>query len=91
MQTIGSGSGIFGSIKAKDLSRAGQRIGVDLKLKPTSEDGYEDRPVTTVRGVIAKRLLQSKQVSACNTPSPHFLLAIHICILKYCRPYHIIT
>lgn len=71
LSTIGQGSGIFGAIVAKDLSkaRAAQPIGVSQSIPG---DGYEDRPISNVRNVIAKRLLQSKQTI------PHYYLTVDL-------------
>lgn len=60
LQSVGQGSGMFGSIKASDLkggAPASKAVGGAQSSAP-----YTDIPVTNIRGVIAKRLLQSKQV-----------------------------
>lgn len=71
LSTVGQGSGIFGSIVAKDLSkaRAAQPVSVSQSIPG---DGYEDRPISSVRNVIAKRLLQSKQTI------PHYYLTVDL-------------
>lgn len=65
VQSIGSGSGLFGSITSADLSKA-SKVGAAAPsvsaAKPSADGAYADLPVSAVRGVIAKRLLQSKQV-----------------------------
>jgi len=62
-QTIGKGSGIFGSIKASDLE--GFSGGVTTTVAAASglsSSSYSDSPISNIRNVIAKRLIQSKQV-----------------------------
>lgn len=71
-QTIGQGSGIFGSIVAKDLSKAKVAQPITASASPsTPGEFYEDRAISNVRNVIAKRLLESKQVGRNFFPS-HF-------------------
>ncbi|XP_067623523.1 dihydrolipoyllysine-residue acetyltransferase component of pyruvate dehydrogenase complex, mitochondrial isoform X1 [Eurosta solidaginis] len=57
----GKGTGIFGSIKSTDLAgiAAAPAAGAPGAIVP--QGGYIDIPVTNVRGVIAKRLKESKQ------------------------------
>ncbi|XP_051175324.1 dihydrolipoyllysine-residue acetyltransferase component of pyruvate dehydrogenase complex, mitochondrial isoform X2 [Leptopilina boulardi] len=62
-----TGSGLFGSIKAKDLEGA-SAAGVGTSMTP----GGVDIPVSNIRGVIAKRLLESKQTI------PHYYLQMDI-------------
>lgn len=54
---------MFGSIKSADLDKASiansQKTAV---VDGTRGDGFVDKPVTNVRKIIAKRLLESKQV-----------------------------
>ncbi|XP_057326354.1 dihydrolipoyllysine-residue acetyltransferase component of pyruvate dehydrogenase complex, mitochondrial [Microplitis mediator] len=59
------GSGLFGSITSKDLEGAASMAG-------TASAGGVDIPVSNVRGVIAKRLLESKQTI------PHYYLTIDV-------------
>lgn len=64
------GSGLYGSITSKDLDGAslastGMPIG-------TAFGGGIDIPVSNIRGVIAKRLLESKQTI------PHYYLTVEI-------------
>uniref|UniRef100_A0A0K8TSU4 dihydrolipoyllysine-residue acetyltransferase n=1 Tax=Tabanus bromius TaxID=304241 RepID=A0A0K8TSU4_TABBR len=67
----GRGSGIYGSITSKDLA--------DMKAAPAeaaaaaprpAPGGHVDIPVSNIRGVIAKRLLESKQ------SIPHYYLTV---------------
>lgn len=62
-----TGSGLFGSIKAKDLEGA-SAAGVGVAMSA----GGGDIPVSSIRGVIAKRLLESKQTI------PHYYLQMDI-------------
>lgn len=58
MQSIGQGSGFGGSVTSKDLSKAPSG-----GARPSAGGApFIDIPVSGVRGIIAKRLLQSKQV-----------------------------
>ncbi|KAG8037682.1 hypothetical protein G9C98_005893 [Cotesia typhae] len=61
------GTGLFGSITAKDLEGAGPAMSAG-----TAHAGGMDIPVSNVRGVIAKRLLESKQTI------PHYYLTIDV-------------
>ncbi|KAH0567136.1 dihydrolipoyllysine-residue acetyltransferase component of pyruvate dehydrogenase complex, mitochondrial [Cotesia glomerata] len=61
------GTGLFGSITAKDLGGAGPAMSAG-----TAHAGGMDIPVSNVRGVIAKRLLESKQTI------PHYYLTIDV-------------
>lgn len=67
LQNLGSGSGFSGSITAKDLSMAGPMTAAAPGVAVASGVGSSsvDIPISGVRGVIAKRLLQSKQVLTC--------------------------
>lgn len=59
----GKGSGIYGSIKSSDLAgmaAAGPAVGAHA-APAAPQGGYIDIPVSNVRGVIAKRLKESKQ------------------------------
>lgn len=49
---------MFGSVTSKDIAKA---IAAGPIAKPTAP--FADKKVSSIRGVIAKRLLQSKQVS----------------------------
>lgn len=72
----GKGSGLFGSLTSKDLSQlqssaaapAAQATAGPTKVPAGS--AYIDIPVTNIRGVIAKRLLESK------TTIPHYYLTV---------------
>ncbi|XP_066593341.1 dihydrolipoyllysine-residue acetyltransferase component of pyruvate dehydrogenase complex, mitochondrial [Prorops nasuta] len=71
------GSGLFGSIKAKDLDGAVARVGAPaagVGASAYAPSGAEstDIPVSSIRGVIAKRLLESKLTI------PHYYLSIDI-------------
>lgn len=72
LKTVGIGSGIFGSIKSKDLSKATKKLSATDTVKPPMGDSYNDYAVSTVRNVIAKRLLLSKQTI------PHYYLNIDL-------------
>lgn len=72
LQSIGKGSGIYGSITSQDLSRAGT-AGMGAPSPVAGLAGtYEDIPMSNIRSVIAKRLLQSKQTI------PHYYLSVDI-------------
>lgn len=60
------GSGLYGSVTAKDLEGAGPA----MAMGSASTGG--DIPVSNIRGVIAKRLLESKQTI------PHYYLTVDI-------------
>lgn len=61
----GKGSGIYGSIKSSDLAgmaAAAPVVGAHAVGSPAvPQGGYIDIPVSNIRGVIAKRLKESKQ------------------------------
>lgn len=63
-QSVAGGSGIFGSIKAQDLSKAAAEIVSAVSSSVASGAAYVDKQVSNIRAVIAKRLLQSKQVNS---------------------------
>ncbi|KAF7989738.1 hypothetical protein HCN44_008412 [Aphidius gifuensis] len=63
------GSGLFGSITSKDLEGASPATAGSIG---TAFSGGVDMPVSNIRGVIAKRLLESKQTI------PHYYLTIDI-------------
>lgn len=70
----GRGSGLYGSLTSKDLSEMGSAAaspsaGAQAHSFPAGA-AYVDIPVSNVRGVIAKRLLESK-----NT-IPHYYLTV---------------
>ncbi|XP_066993208.1 dihydrolipoyllysine-residue acetyltransferase component of pyruvate dehydrogenase complex, mitochondrial [Anabrus simplex] len=76
LSDIGKGSGVYGSITARDLegvapsaapSAAGPAV-VAGKAAPAPGAAYTDQAVSNIRAVIAKRLLQSKQTI------PHYYL-----------------
>ncbi|XP_034935962.1 dihydrolipoyllysine-residue acetyltransferase component of pyruvate dehydrogenase complex, mitochondrial [Chelonus insularis] len=61
------GSGLYGSITSKDLQGAGPAMAMGSAF-----GGAVDMPVSNIRGVIAKRLLESKQTV------PHYYLTIDV-------------
>lgn len=66
LQSIGQGTGLFGSIKSSDLTKASATSAVKSKQPVAAGvqgDGFLDRPVSNVRKIIAQRLLESKQVN----------------------------
>lgn len=66
---------MFGSITAADLSRASAASGPAAVSMPAGAS-YMDTPVSNIRGVIAKRLMQSKQTI------PHYYLSVDINVDK---------
>ncbi|XP_026681992.1 uncharacterized protein LOC103512808 [Diaphorina citri] len=79
LSSIGAGSGLFGSITSADLSKASKAGAVaapSKSAKPTANGPFTDLPVSGVRGVIAKRLLQSKQTI------PHYYLNVDVRLNK---------
>lgn len=67
----GSGSGLYGSLTSKDLdglSSAGSGVSAAPVMQPGA--AFVDIPVSNVRGVIAKRLLESKN------NIPHYYLTV---------------
>ncbi|XP_053960140.1 dihydrolipoyllysine-residue acetyltransferase component of pyruvate dehydrogenase complex, mitochondrial isoform X1 [Anastrepha ludens] len=57
----GKGSGIYGSIKSTDLAGMAAAGPAAPSAVAAPQGGYIDIPVSNVRGVIAKRLKESKQ------------------------------
>lgn len=73
----GRGSGMFGSLTSKDLAgmqAAGAPEARASAAAPSIPSGaaYVDIPVSNIRGVIAKRLLESK------TTIPHYYLTVDV-------------
>ncbi|KAF5285809.1 hypothetical protein FQA39_LY04270 [Lamprigera yunnana] len=78
----GQGTGLFGSITSSDLDKftpvpagAAASPSITPSSKPTefpSSQSYVDIPLTTMREVIAKRLLESKQTV------PHYYVTVEI-------------
>lgn len=66
----GRGSGVFGSIKSQDLAGMQAEAPAAAKAAVAPQGGYIDIPVSNVRAVIAKRLLESK------TTIPHYYLTV---------------
>lgn len=70
----GRGSGLYGSLTSKDLSGmdSGSAPSAATHVAPVMQPGaaYVDIPVSNVRGVIAKRLLESKN------NIPHYYLTV---------------
>lgn len=78
MLLIGKGSGLFGSITSDDLGKLDSQAAPSAAAAPQPAAGaaYVDIPVTNIRGVIAKRLLQSKQ------NIPHYYLTVDVNVDK---------
>lgn len=74
----GKGSGIFGSIKSGDLAgMSADTAGAGVAISgPTGPGSYVDIPVSNIRGVIAKRLLESKQ------QIPHYYVTVQCSVDK---------
>ena len=90
LASVSGGSGFEGSITAKDLDKVSvapkpvavvppTTPSVAAPIQATAGQKYTDLPVTNIRGVIAKRLLQSKQ------SIPHYYLTViyNNCALEY--------
>ncbi|CAG7718067.1 unnamed protein product [Allacma fusca] len=73
LTSISQGSGFLGSVTAKDLdsAKASAKSG-SRAAAPPSGASSQDIPISNIRGVIAKRLLQSKQ------SIPHYYLTSEI-------------
>lgn len=78
LESIAKGTGLYGSITAKDLDSA---KAAPASAPPVSKgapgappQNFVDIPLTNMRAVIAKRLLESKQTI------PHYYLSIDICV-----------
>lgn len=75
----GRGSGVFGSIKSQDLaglSSGPATVGAPADAPRAPQGGYMDIPVSNIRGVIAKRLKESKQ------QIPHYYVSVECNIDK---------
>ncbi|XP_050435778.1 dihydrolipoyllysine-residue acetyltransferase component of pyruvate dehydrogenase complex, mitochondrial-like [Adelges cooleyi] len=75
LNSIGQGTGLFGSIKSSDLTKASATSAVKSKQPVAAGvqgDGFLDRPVSNVRKIIAQRLLESKQ------NIPHYYLTVDL-------------
>jgi pyruvate dehydrogenase E2 component (dihydrolipoamide acetyltransferase) len=72
LSSIAQGSGLFGSIKATDLDKASITSVKTSAADGIYGDGFVDKPVTNVRTIIAKRLLESKQTI------PHYYLTVDL-------------
>ncbi|KAI8121903.1 mitochondrial, Dihydrolipoyllysine-residue acetyltransferase [Lucilia cuprina] len=66
----GRGSGVHGSIKSSDLAGMSAAAPAAAATVTAPQGGYIDIPVSNVRGVIAKRLLESKQ------QIPHYYVTV---------------
>ncbi|XP_033334918.2 dihydrolipoamide S-acetyltransferase muc isoform X3 [Megalopta genalis] len=66
------GSGLYGSITSKDLAGAGPAIAGIQPGMAMGAPGGIDVPVSNIRAVIAKRLLESKQAI------PHYYLSVDV-------------
>lgn len=71
LNSFGQGSGFAGSITAKDIESGKGRAAAGAGAS-ASGASFTDIPVSNIRGVIAKRLLQSKQTI------PHYYLTSEI-------------
>ncbi len=71
LQSLGQGSGFAGSITSKDLSKAPSSASPSTRAVAGGAP-FIDIPVSGVRGIIAKRLLQSKQTI------PHYYLTAEV-------------
>lgn len=74
---LGQGSGVFGSITSKDLAGMQPTVTASTPSKgaaggPPSGAAFYDIPVSSIRAVIAKRLLESK------VTIPHYYLTVDI-------------
>lgn len=74
----GRGTGLFGSFTSGDLDGLSAQAPAAAAPPPTPAPGqaYVDLPVSNIRGVIAKRLLQSKQ------SIPHYYLTVEVNVDK---------
>ncbi|XP_054269137.1 dihydrolipoyllysine-residue acetyltransferase component of pyruvate dehydrogenase complex, mitochondrial-like isoform X1 [Macrosteles quadrilineatus] len=72
LESLSGGSGLFGSVKAGDLSKAGPASGPSPAVGAAPGALHTDKPISNIRSVIAKRLLQSKQTI------PHYYLTVDI-------------
>lgn len=70
MRLEGSGSGVHGSIKSSDLAGKAAAAPAAKSVATAPQGGYIDIPVSSIRGVIAKRLLESKQ------QIPHYYVTV---------------
>lgn len=74
----GRGSGMFGSLKAGDLAGMAKQgaspsaSAAAAAASPKPGQAFVDIPVSNIRGVIAKRLLESK------VTIPHYYLTVHV-------------
>ncbi|XP_011643679.1 dihydrolipoyllysine-residue acetyltransferase component of pyruvate dehydrogenase complex, mitochondrial [Pogonomyrmex barbatus] len=66
------GTGLYGSITSKDLEHVAVQPRVTPKVTPTVAPTGIDIPVSNIRAIIAKRLLESKQTI------PHYYLSVDI-------------
>lgn len=73
----GQGSGVYGSIKSKDLGNlSGSPASASLPAPSATGAAYVDIPVSNTRAVIAKRLTESK------ITIPHYYLTVDINVDK---------
>jgi pyruvate dehydrogenase E2 component (dihydrolipoamide acetyltransferase) len=68
----GRGSGLYGSADLSGMSQAGAPAAAGGPAKVPAGAAFVDIPVSNIRGVIAKRLLESK------TTIPHYYLTVDI-------------
>ncbi|KAM8716239.1 hypothetical protein ACLKA7_003167 [Drosophila subpalustris] len=78
MRLQGKGSGVFGSLKSGDLAAAqpAKPTPAPAPAKPAAGASFKDIPLTTMRSVIAKRLLESKQ------NLPHYYVTVECTVDK---------
>ncbi|CAH1407531.1 unnamed protein product [Nezara viridula] len=76
LESVGKGTGLYGSITSKDIesAKAVPAAAPVSKVPGAPPQNYKDIPLSSIRTVIAKRLLESKQTI------PHYYLSIDICV-----------
>lgn len=72
LAAVGQGSGPGGRIRAQDIAQAGPAMTPAAGAPAVPGAAFTDIPLTNIRQVIARRLLQSKQTV------PHYYLSIDI-------------
>uniref|UniRef100_A0A0P4VSN4 Acetyltransferase component of pyruvate dehydrogenase complex n=5 Tax=Rhodnius TaxID=13248 RepID=A0A0P4VSN4_9HEMI len=73
LETVEKGSGLFESIKSKDLALL-KPSAAPARVDRRPGSAYTDIPLSNIRTVIAKRLLQSKLTI------PHYYLTVECCM-----------
>ncbi|XP_014284574.1 dihydrolipoyllysine-residue acetyltransferase component of pyruvate dehydrogenase complex, mitochondrial [Halyomorpha halys] len=77
LESIGKGSGLYGSITSKDVGSAKAQPAAAAparKVPGAPPQNFQDIPISNIRAVIAKRLLESKQTI------PHYYVSVDICV-----------